>query len=73
MQNFNHEITQAKRRNQDMKKSIKSDLGLAMKQLDEKKKEQKRKEIEIDQLHLVGPPMMQEIESNQRRLEAKTK
>lgn len=73
MQNFNHEITQAKRRNQDLKKSIKSDLGLAMKQLDEKKKEQKRKEIEIDQLHLVGPPMMQEIESNQRRLEAKTK
>ena len=73
MLNFNHEITQAKRRNQDLKKSIKSDLGLAMKQLDAKKKEQKRKEIEIDQLHLVGPPMMQEIESNQRRLEAKTK
>ena len=73
MLNFNHEITQVKRRNQDLKKNIKSDLGLAMKQLDEKKKEQKRKEFEIDQLHLVGPPMMQEIESNQRRLEAKTK
>ena len=30
MLNFNHEITLAKRRNQDLKKNMKSDLGSAM-------------------------------------------
>ena len=50
-----------------------SDLKLAMKQLDAKKNEEKRKEAAIDLLHQNGPPMMQEIEHNQKRLEAKTK
>ena len=50
-----------------------SDLGTAMKQLEDRKNTEKKNEAAIDKLHLAGPPMMQEIEQNQRRIEEKTK
>lgn len=52
---------------------MKGELGISMKQLEERKKDDKQKEAAIDQLHKKGPPMMQEIDSNQRLIEEKTK
>lgn len=73
MLDFNHEMVQAMRKSKDGKQNMKSDLGVAMKQLEKRKITEKQNEAALDQLHKVGPPMMQEIDFNQRRIEEKTK
>ena len=73
MLSFNEEMGQAELRLLEQKQGMKKDLSLAMKQLEDKRKEQKKREAVIDQLHKDGPPMMQAIDFNQKRLEEKTK
>ena len=61
-------MVKAYERRNKVKKYLKSELCVAMKNLEEKKEIQKVNEAKIDELHKVGPPMMQEIEHNQKKL-----
>ena len=73
MLTFNKQMSMAERRHLGKKRDMKKDLSLAMRQLEERKQAQRQREAEIDHLHKDGPPMMQEIDFNQKRLEEKTK
>ena len=44
-----------------------------MRQNERRKQLDKHNQAQMDELHKVGPPMMQEIEYNQQRIENKTK
>lgn len=71
--NFEYDmINQLKRRNQS-KKFIKSELNVAMKHKEDMKQTDKMNTAIMDQLQKNGPPMMQEIEFNQMKLDDKTK
>ena len=56
-----------------IKKNLKTDLCQAMKDQEEKKAVQKQNDAAMDELHKVGPPMMQEIEHNQNKIEEQKK
>ena len=47
---------------------MKTDLCMAMKINEQRKEMEKKNEAYQDELHKVGPPMMQEIDFNQKRL-----
>ena len=68
MVEFEKQMVKAYERRNKVKKYLKSELCVAMKNLEEKKEIQKVNEAKIDELHKVGPPMMQEIEHNQKKL-----
>ena len=73
MIDFNNEMSSMVQKCQYGKLQQKVDLGIAMRQNERKKQLGKQNQAQMDELHKAGPPMMQEIEYNQQRIENKTK
>jgi hypothetical protein len=70
---FEDQCVRAHRTRQLQKKQLKSQLCVAMKDLELRRTNEKQNEAQIDALQARGPPMMQEIERNQAKIIENTK
>ena len=73
MLNFEQDTLKNLKRRNKMKNIIKTDLNVAMKNNEDRIEMEKKNKAVEEELQKNGPPMMQEIELNQRRLEETTK
>ena len=65
---FEEQILKAHKKKHENQKFIKSELCVAMKTQEDKNSLNKRNEAINDEILKKGPPMMQEIEHNQKKL-----
>ena len=73
MQEFGEQIAKENERRQITKKSLNSELTMAMKHREDIELQERTNQAYMDELLKKGPPMMQEIQHNQERLIDNTK
>ena len=73
MAEFGEQIAKEKDRQIKTKKTLNSDLTMAMKHREDIEQQEQANQAYMDELFKKGPPMMQEIQHNQERISDNTK